>query len=128
MSSTNRTAWKTKLLTLAEIFDTFRIVPRLLIGMYAGLIYWIIDWYLSFETQVVTKCDSATLNVLLKESVPLAEAKDIACSVSSIIGHPNGYTVLVSTIVGAAAAVFGLYLNSGRRWGVKKSNDLDSPK
>ena len=113
-------------LTVAELVDAIRFVPRLVLGLYAWLVYWIVSWYINFETQVVTKCDSATLNVLLREKVPLEEAKAIACSVSEVIGHPNGYTVLVSTIVGAAAVVFGLYTNSGRSWsGSKKSESTD---
>ncbi|MFY0655402.1 MAG: hypothetical protein JXR12_01360 [Neptunomonas phycophila] len=113
---------KDRFLTVAELVDAIRFVPRLVLGLYAWLVYWIVSWYINFETQVVTKCDSATLNVLLREKVPLEEAKQIACSVTEVIGHPNGYTMLVSTIVGAAAVVFGLYTNSGRSWNTKKDS------
>ena len=112
--------FKDRLLSYAEIVDAIRLVPRLMLGLYTGLVYWIVKWYIDFDTQVVTKCDSATLNVLLREKIPLEEAKSIACSVSEVIGHPTGYTMLVTTIVGAAAVVFGLYTNSGRSW---KSSD-----
>ena len=79
------------------------------------LVYWIVSWYINFETQVVTKCVSATLNVLLREKVPLEEAKMIACYTTEVIDHPNGYT-----IVGAAVVVIGLYTNSGRSWDKKR--------
>ena len=110
---------KDRIISFAEIVDVIRLVPRLMLGLYTVLVYWVVDWYITFETQIVTKCDSATLNVLLRDKVPLNEASEIACSISEIIGHPTGYTMLVTTIVGAAAIVFGLYTNSGRDWSTK---------
>lgn len=115
--------FRERILSYAEIVDAVRFVPRLMLGLYTALVYWIVNWYIEFETQVVTKCDSATLNVLLREKVPLEEAKAIACSVSEVIGHPTGYTMLVTTIVGAAAVVFGLYTNSGRSWKSDSNSD-----
>lgn len=115
---------KRSILAYAEIIDAIRLVPRLLLGLYAWLVYWIVDWYVQFDTQIVTKCDSATLNVLLREKVPLEQAEAISCSVTEVVGHPSGYTMLVSAIVGAAAVVFGLYTNSGRKW-KDQSNDTE---
>lgn len=112
----NRKSSLCEVLKIAEVIDAFRIVPRVIIAMYAYGLYFIIKWYIDFELQYITKCDSATLNVLLKEGVPLEQATNIACTVSDVIGHPTGYTALVATMVGAAAVVFGLYARSGRSW------------
>lgn len=114
-------------LKIAEIIDAYRVVPRTIIALYAYGLYRIIEWYINFELQYVTKCDSATLNVLLKEGVPVEQANAIACSVSQVIGHPTGYTALVTTMVGAAAVVFGLYANSGRSWEGDKSVNKPKP-
>lgn len=119
----NSSEVKRSILAAAEIVDALRLVPRLLLGLYAWLVYWIVSWYIGFKTQVVTKCDSATLNVLLSEKVPLEQAEAISCSVTEVVGHPTGYTMLVSTIVGAAAVVFGLYTNSGRKWRDKSDTE-----
>ena len=121
-----------RILKSAELIDALRVVPRLVLGLYAAGLYWILDWYTNYELQYVTNCDSATMNVLLREGVPIKEARDIACSVAEVIGHPTGYTVLVSTVVGAAAIVFGLYTKSGRNWEgdnsmVNQSNLLKPP-
>lgn len=114
-------SWVIKSLQLAEVIDALRLVPRLIMAMYAMGLYWIVKWYIDYELQYKTTCDSATLNVLLREDVPIVEAQAIACSVTEVIGHPNGYTALVSTMVGVAAVVFGLYANSGRKWDGKNS-------
>lgn len=108
-------------LKIAEIIDAYRIVPRTIIALYAYGLYRIVEWYINFELKYVTKCDSATLNVLMKEGVSVEEAKAIACTVSEVIGHPTGYTALVTAMVGAAAVVFGLYANTGRSWEGDKS-------
>ena len=120
-------SWMTRILKSAELIDALRIVPRTIIAMYAAGLYWIIDWYIKYELQYVTKCDSATLNVLMREKVPLEEAKAIACTVSQVIGHPTGYTALVTTMVGAAAIVFGLYTKSGRSWEGENSMNKYGP-
>lgn len=114
-------SWMIRSLKIAEVIDAFRIVPRIIILMYSMGLYWIVKWYIDYELQYKTACDSATLNVLLREKVPLEEATAIACSVTEVIGHPSGYTALVSTVVGVAAVVFGLYANSGRKWDGKNS-------
>jgi len=112
----NQKTWTQRIITGAEVIDALRVVPRLILGTYVAGVAWIIDWYINYDVQYVTECDSATLNVLMREHVPLAEAKAIACSVTQVIGQPSGYTALVTVMVGAAAIVFGLYTNSGRKW------------
>jgi hypothetical protein len=115
----------TKVLQTAEMIDAMRVVPRIILALYTYGLYRIVEWYIEFELLYTTKCDSATLNVLMSNGVPLDQAQAIACSVSEVIGHPNGYTALVATMVGAAAVVFGLYSRSGRSWDGDKSKDVD---
>ncbi len=116
-----KTSWMSRILKGAEIIDALRIVPRIVLGVYIAGVAWIVSWYTQFELKYVTQCDSATLNVLMREQVPLEEAKAIACTITQVIGHPTGYTALVTVMVSAAAIVFGLYTNSGRSWEGDKS-------
>lgn len=116
-----------RVLQFAEMIDALRVVPRLMVGLYGYGLYRIVQWYIDFELQVTTKCDSASLNVLMREGVPVEEASAIACTIDSVIGHPMGYTALVTVMVGAAAVVFGLYANSGRKWDGEKSTKYVAP-
>lgn len=102
---------------LAEIIDSFRIGPRLILAVYVYLVYYVVDWYMSYPLKDVTKCDSATLGVLLHNKIDLTVARDISCQVVDVVPHPTGYTLLMSAVIGAAAIVFGLYSNTARRWG-----------
>lgn len=75
-----------KLLSFAEIFDSYRVVPRILVGCYAYLIWDVYQWF-------------------------------------KMLPDPSmSQTTLISTVVGAAAVVFGLYTNSGRNWGAVFDN------
>lgn len=95
--------------------DRWRVMPRIvLIAWLVGTIA-IVNWYMAYEIVYERKCDSTTLSILLDRGVDLKDAESIACTTTDVIGHPTGYTALVSTIVAAGSAVFGLYVNSGGR-------------
>jgi hypothetical protein len=115
--------FKKFMLGFAESMDALRVFPRIVLGLYLYGLYHIVKWYIEFELKFVTKCDSSSLNVLLKEGIKIDEAKSIACSVTEVIGHPTGYTALVTILVGASAAIFGMYAKSGRSWDVEKKKD-----
>lgn len=101
---------------LAEIIDSFRIGPRVILGVYIYLVYYVVDWYMNYPLKDITKCDSATLGVLLHNKIDLSVARDISCQIVDVVPHPTGYTLLMSAVIGAAAIVFGLYSNSARKW------------
>ena len=107
---------------LAEIIDAFRLVPRVILCLYAWLVHYVIVWYMSYPLRDIVKCDSATLGVLLHNKIDIETAKAISCQVTDVMSHPTGYTILMSAVIGAAAIVFALYSNSGRRW-VKDDNN-----
>lgn len=62
---------------LARAFDEWRVVPRLLVGIYGYLFYYVAMWFMGLPDPTTAQAG------------------------------------FVSTIVGAAAAIFGLYVNSG---------------
>lgn len=105
-----------RILKVSEVMDAMRVVPRIILFGYMYVVYQIVQWYIDFELQMKTSCDSSTLKVLLDSGMDALQAQGIACSVTEVIGHPNGYTAIVTVMVGAAAVVFGLYSNSGRSW------------
>lgn len=41
--------WKENLLTIAELIDAFRAVPRLILIAYAVLVWQVVDWYMLLD-------------------------------------------------------------------------------
>lgn len=66
---------------LADAFDHWRFMPRVLVGLYGYLFYEVTMWYMSLP--------------------------DPSASQTGFVG----------TIIGAAAAIFGLYVNTGNKHG-----------
>ncbi len=79
-------ATKYYFMTVAEVLDAYRTMPRMLVAGYSYLVWDTVQWF---------------------QALPAATSQ---------------HTFLVSTVVGGAAAVFGLYVNSGASWD-KKSAD-----
>ena len=95
-------------LTAAELFDAWRIVPRLLVMGYAWLCWTIVEWYMNLEPFLIADCDIvATIE---------------ACTVDA---PTTQHAALVTAVVGGAAAVFGLYTNGGRSWQNEKFKKWD---
>lgn len=38
--------WKINLLIVAEVIDSFRVVPRVILALYGVLVWQIVDWYM----------------------------------------------------------------------------------
>ncbi len=64
---------------LADAFDAWRVVPRLLVGLYGYLLYVASTWFMGLPDPT------------------------------------NTQAAFISTMFGAAAAIFGLYTNSGKK-------------
>lgn len=92
-----------KWLTAAELFDAWRTVPRLLVLGYGYMCWAIVEWYMSLTPAILVDCNFELLGELCVVDAPTTQ-----------------HAVLVSTVVGAAAVVFGLYTNGGRPWAKTK--------
>lgn len=104
-------------LVAAEAFDTWRVMPRLMLFAYAILVSNLYLWYKSIPTYVQEQCDAATLQIFLNNKVPMDQAIKLACTVKDVVGGPTpAQTTLVTTIMGLTSVVFGFYTSSGRRW------------
>ena len=104
-------------LLLAESFDAWRVVPRLILIGYAWLVVQLYLWYKNIPSYVKESCDANALKVLLEQKIPLEEATKVACTVVDVVGGPTtAQSAFVTTIVGLSAGIFGLYTSTGRRW------------
>lgn len=85
-------------LATAEFVDAWRVAPRLLVIGWGYVLYKVIVWYMNLESYVVENCPVDVLE-------------------SCIVHAPNTqHATLVTALVGASAAVFAFYTNSGRKW------------
>lgn len=95
--------------------DKLRIFPRLALVCYFMGCATALSWYFDFDVRYETKCDPETIQVALDSGSDLKAAQSLGCTTVSAIGRPHGYTALMTIIVGAGPAIFGLYVNSGPR-------------
>lgn len=105
-------------LTLAESFDSWRIIPRLIVMGYALLIANMYIWYKQIPTYVQEECNAAVLEVYIsKKNLTTEEAKRLSCTVKDVVGGPTtSQTTFVTVITGLSSLIFAFYTNSGRRW------------
>lgn len=114
-------------LTLAESVDAWRLFPRLIIAAYGALIFWVSVWYFSISTYQVTKCDAIAIKLMIDNGILIKDAIKYACNVVETTGGPTmAQTTFVSTIIGMAGLIFGMYTNSGRKWDDGLPNDIDN--
>ncbi len=92
-------AWRKMHMSFAEWVDAWRIIPRLIVLAYGYMTWEIVKWYMGLKPYFLDKCNEA----LLKE----------ACLVQA---PTTEHMALVTAVLAVAAAVFGLYTNSGKKW------------
>jgi len=103
-------------LAAAEMIDAWRIFPRLIVAGYATLIGYVVIKFAKFDYIEKVDCTASVMQVLLDKNISIDRATEIACNVTDIIGPPDSITTILGILVGASAAVFGLYVNSGKKW------------
>jgi hypothetical protein len=126
-------------LSFAELFDAWRLFPRGLVIMYMILVAFVVDQFFKVATITKIECNADLMTKLVALHVPIAQAQAAACHAVDIVGGPTTtHTILVTTICGLSAAIFGLYTGSGRDWTkgafpwvfrqVKQEKDCDKEK
>lgn len=104
-------------LLVAEAFDAWRVIPRLMILAYGYLVFNLYLWYKNIPTYVQEKCDATILSELLARGRSMAEIKQYACTVVDVVGGPTAaQSTFVTTIIGLSTGIFGLYTATGRKW------------
>jgi len=92
-------AWRRAHLAIAEWLDAWRIIPRAVIAGYTFLMWYVIQWYMKLTPYIIEDCDAESFG-----------------SICVVLAPTTQHAALVSTVVGIAAAVFGLYAGSGKKW------------
>jgi hypothetical protein len=111
MDLKNIDTWRKGHLAIAEWIDSWRIIPRMLVMGYAYAMWKIITWYMTLEPTMVKDCD---IKLLAEHCVVQAPSTQ--------------HAALVTATIGIAAAVFGLYAASGKKWnGFTSWNKSDQP-
>lgn len=105
------------ILLLAEAFDAWRVIPRLMLLAYGYLVFNLYIWYKNIPTYVQEKCDAAIVAQLLAKGMQMPEIKQFACTVADVVGGPTtAQSTFVTTIIGLSTGIFGLYTTTGRKW------------
>ncbi len=94
-------------LMLAELVDSYRIIPRMLVLGYSYLVYRVVDWYMHLQPYF-PKDIQPMLGKLIKNS------SDV--QVLLVQAPTTQHAVLVTAVIGFGAAVFGLYTSTGIQW------------
>lgn len=84
-----------------ELIDTWRVIPRLLVGAYSFLTWKVVDWYMNIGGTM------EFCKIIKDEKV---------CGVFELTAPTTQQAALVTAVIGAAAVVFGLYTSSGKDW------------
>lgn len=104
-------------LVIAESFDAWRIVPRLMLVAYGALVINLYTWYKSIPTFVQQKCDAAVLKIFIDGGMTVHDAQNLACTIVDVVGGPTpAQSAFVTTIIGLSTGIFGLYTATGKRW------------
>jgi hypothetical protein len=91
--------WRKGHMAVAELVDAWRVVPRLIAAGYGYMCWKVVVWYMKLEPHMIEGCDPTILAERCLATVPSTQ-----------------HAALVTAVVGIAAAVFGLYANSGKKW------------
>lgn len=111
------TKFKQIALTLAEVIDAWRAVPRIMLITYGAMVINLYTWYKSIPTFMQQKCDAAVLKIFMDGGMDLHQAQALACTIVDVVGGPTpAQSTFVTTIVGLSTGIFGLYTATERHW------------
>lgn len=127
MSGVSVKSFRKYSLILAETFDAWRVVPRLVLILYALMVVDLYTWFKSIPTIQVMRCDAALIEILRSGGMDVDKATDLACNTSDVVGGPtSSQSAFVTTIIGLSTGIFGLYASTGRRWENGLPSDIDN--
>lgn len=95
----NIDSWRKVHMAFAEWFDAWRLIPRLLVAGYAYMLWEVVNWYMNIVPTMIVGCNIDKLKEACISQAPTTQD-----------------AVLVTAVIGIAAAVFGLYTGSGKKW------------
>lgn len=90
--------WRKIHLSVAELLDAWRVIPRLLVAGYGWVVFVVIKWYMELEPKMIEGC-----------------TKELAAD--CIYNAPSTqHAALVTAVIGISAAIFAFYTNTGKKW------------
>ncbi len=92
-------AWRKLHMSVAEFLDAWRIIPRTVVLIYGYGMWQVGEWYMSLKPYMLEGCNVE----LLKEKC-------------LVMAPTTEHMALVTALLAVAAAIFGLYTNSGKKW------------
>ena len=92
-------AWRKLHLSMAEFLDAWRIIPRAIVILYGYGMWQVGEWYMNLKPYMLEGCNAE----LLKEKC-------------IVLAPTTEHMALVTALIAVAAAIFGLYANSGKKW------------
>lgn len=106
-----------KRLAWAELFDAWRVFPRVLVIAYMALVAYLVKQYFDLKTYAAIQCNPEIVEAMLAKKLPIDQIQQLACHATAVYGGPSTeHTIFITTICGLSAAIFGLYTSSGRNW------------
>lgn len=86
-------------LFIAELIDAWRLIPRLVVGLYIWLAIYVILWYIGLDPYILKGCNIDKLGEVCIVQAPATQ-----------------HAVALTSVFGLGAAVFGFYAGTGRKW------------
>lgn len=106
-------------MAVAEAIDVWRVVPRLIIMAYTGMLWGLVKWFTSATTIEQIQCDSGMVLEMLRLGVDINVIQTLACSVTQLIvvAPPTAvHAAFASVVAGLSTTVFALYTTAGKDW------------
>lgn len=98
-------------MTKGDFIYKHRVVPRIMLFLYAILLCITLVWYLDFPVEYQVRTDAQLVQVLIDAGKSPDTAVLMASTKVEAIGRPHGYTALLSAMFAAAPFMFGFYVN-----------------
>ena len=112
------------LLSAAEVFDAWRIIPRVFLLCYGIMVYQLYTWVKSLPTTEKVECNAEVVEALIKNNVDPVLINELACRTVEIVGGPTtAQASFAGAIIGLSTAIFAFYANTGRKW--NKTNNSE---
>ena len=92
-------AWRKGHMAIAEWVDGWRLIPRLLVAGYSYMVWVVVKWYMELKPEVISGCDIEKFGEICIAAAPT-----------------TSHSIVLSSVIGGAAAVFGLYTASSRKF------------
>lgn len=86
-------------LAVAEFIDAWRVIPRMVVGLYIWLVIYTILWYHDLKPYMLEGCDIEKLGGSCLIQIPTTQ-----------------HVAALTAVTGLGVAIFGFYTSTSRKW------------